>query len=157
MENKTKPGEKGFAFVLLGFGIFVLVSAVDMYHQSPSVSSYGAMPLFLGILLTVFSLIIIVQNFRKESAISGKRISEQASIALLHLFSKDVTVMILLLLLYSIALFLGAGFTVATSIYLWLAMSYLTKKNYLRNVLYTALLMAFVLLVFKVLFHIILP
>jgi len=118
MENKTKPGEKGFAFVLLGFGIFVLVSAVDMYRQSPSVSSYGAMPLFLGILLTVFSLIIIVQNFRKESAISGKRFSEQASVALRHLFSKDVTVMILLLLLYSIALFLGAGFTVATSIYL---------------------------------------
>ncbi len=157
MEGKTRPGEKGFAFVLLGFGVLVLAEAVKMYQKDPKVSSYGAMPVFLGCLLILFSLIIIIQNTKKKSEMSGQSFKTQLSIGWRHLFQIDVAVMILLLLAYSVALFLGLGFVIATPIFLWVSMSYLTRKKYAMNLVYTAIVMAFIMLVFKVVFRVVLP
>ena len=153
MDGKTRPGEKGFAFVLLGFGVLVLAEAVKMYQKDPKVSSYGAMPVFLGCLLILFSLIIIIQNTKKKSEMSGQSFKTQLSIGWRHLFQIDVAVMILLLL----ALFLGLGFVIATPIFLWVSMSYLTRKKYAMNLVYTAIVMAFIMLVFKVVFRVVLP
>lgn len=157
MEGKTKPGEKGFAFVLLGFGILVLTEAVKMYQKEPKVSSYGAMPVFLGSLLILFSVVIVIQNLKKTSEMSGKPWKEQLATGLRHLFRKDVAVMTLLLLAYSMALFFGLGFVAATPVFLWVSMCYLTRKKYAMNLVYTAIVMAFVMIVFKLVFRVVLP
>ena len=149
-----------------------------MYQDDPKVSSYGAMPVFLGCLLILFSLIIIIQNIRKKSEMSGQPFKAQLSIGWRHLFQKDVAVMVLLLLAYSVALFLGLGFVIATPVFLWVSMCYLTGKKkpapgqtaaeksdmnafrvkmYGMNLVYSAIVMAFVMLVFKVVFRVVLP
>jgi len=157
MENKTKPGEKGFAVVLLFFGGGVLWQAILMFQKDPQISSYGAMPLFLGMLLILFSIIIIVGNFKRGSEIAGSPLSEKFSRIAEHVCPRDVNVMILLLIAYSVALFINLRFIYATPVYLWLSISYLTGKNYVRNILYTAIIMTFILLIFKIVFKIILP
>lgn len=157
MENKTKPGEKGFAVILLAFGAIVLWQGILMFQKTPKLSSYGAMPLILGIMLTLCSTIIIVQNFNRKSEIAGRPLSEKVSKTLGHLLKQDVLVMILLLIAYSVALFAGLRFVYSTPIYLWVTISYLTRKNYAKNILYTAIVMAFIMVVFKILFRIILP
>jgi hypothetical protein len=58
---------------------------------------------------------------------------------------------------YCAALLLHISFYIATPLFLWGAMCYLMRQNYLKNLLWTALCMGFIALFFEVLFNISLP
>ena len=70
---------------------------------------------------------------------------------------KDVVVMLVAVLAYCVALLMGLSFYIATSLFLYGTMCYLTRKNYLKNVLWTALVMAFIVVVFRMLFSVVFP
>ena len=157
MDKKTKPGEKGFPVVLLLLGIFVTKESAAMYREAPQLESYGTVPLICGILLIVFSVFIIINNFRMQSEIKGLPFKEKAESVVSHLFSKDVLVMLALILIYCLLLNFGLPFIISSPIFLWVSMTYLRRGGYVRNIIYTAIIMVFVIVVFNVAFHVVLP
>lgn len=156
-ENTHQPGEKGFSVVLLVIGLFFTWQSWLLYREEPTASSYGAVPLFCSLLIVLFSIGILITDRHKKSINSGLKGKEVIRNSVKHLFNKDILVMLVLVLLYCIALYVGAGFMFATPVFLWLTMTYLSRGNYLKNLLWTALCMIFIYLVFKVLFSVVLP
>lgn len=154
---KFQPGEKGFAVFLFLFGSFFLYQSFLMYQKAPGASSYAAIPLFVSLLIVIFSALIFIFDFHAESTNKGMSISVKIRNSLQYILPKDILVMIGLILLYSIALKYNLGFYVVTPMFLWLSMSYLMRKNFIKNVLWTGLSLLFIFVVFSFAFRVVLP
>lgn len=152
-----KPGEKGFAVFLLLIGLFFTWQSLLLYRQSPGASSYGAVPLFCSIMIDIFAVIILIIDRNKQSTNSGLSLTAAAKKAACFLATRDILVMLAMVVLYCVALYQGVGFMIATPIFLWLGMTYLSRGNILKNILWTVLCMLFIYLVFRVLFSVVLP
>ena len=152
-----KPGEKGFAVFLLMFGLFFTWQSWKLYQNAPGASSCGSVPLFCSAIITILSLVVIVVDRKKPSENSGKPVGEIVKTAMSYLLPKDVLVMVGLVVIYCITLYMGLGFLIVTPVFLWVSMVYLSRGNYAKNLLWTALCMLFIYLVFKVLFSVVLP
>ncbi|MGN1349637.1 MAG: tripartite tricarboxylate transporter TctB family protein [Anaerovoracaceae bacterium] len=157
MEKKTKPGEKIFPVLLLMLGLFVTRDSYRMYQNAPELQGYGTVPLFCGIAVTLLAVVIIFSNFFKKSELAGCSPKEKLLAVIRHLFSFDVMVMTAMILAYCIALGLGAPFIAASPVFLWASMSFLGRGNLVKNLIYTLIVMVFVILVFKVGFSVVLP
>lgn len=168
MDEKTKntvpeneithqPGEKGFAIFLLLIGLFFTWQSVILYQQAPGASSYGAVPLFCSAAIDILAIAILITDRNKKSMNSGKPLKEAISNMAHHLFRRDIVVMVGLVLLYCVALYMNVGFMIATPIFLWIAMTYLGRGNMVKNLLWTAICMVFIYLVFQILFSVVLP
>lgn len=159
-EKKQKPfapGEKGFAFALLIFGAFFLWQSWKLYQAHPGADAAGAMPLFVSALIVIFSICIIVSDWKAPSVNHGLSFGEQAKKTLGYIFQIDVLVEMGLILAYCFALNFGLGFYIATPVFLWVSMCYLMRKDYVKNLLWTALCMAFIIIVFRFIFSVVLP
>ena len=156
-ENPFQPGEKGFAFFLLIFGGFFFYQSILMYQQAPGASSYAAVPLFVSGLIVVFSIAIIISDWKKASKNHGLSFGEVVKQTMKYILPMDVLVIVIFILLYCMALYLSLGFVYVTPVFLWAGMSYLMRKNYVKNLLLTGLCMAFILLVFSYMFSVVLP
>ena len=55
------------------------------------------------------------------------------------------------------ALVLGINFYISTGLFLYATMCYLLRKDFLKNILWTALVMAFIVVVFRMLFGVVFP
>ena len=159
-EKKQKPfapGEKGFAVALLIFGAFFLWQSILLYQAHPGADSAGAVPLFVSALIVIFAVCIIVSDRNAPSVNKGLSFGEQAKNTLGFIFQIDVLVELLLILAYCVALNFGLGVYIATPLFLWISMCYLMRKDYVKNLLWTALCMAFILIVFRFIFSVVLP
>ncbi len=159
-EKKQKPfapGEKGFAVFLLLFGSFFLWQSWTLYQEHPGADSAGAVPLFVSALVVIFAICIIVSDLKAPSVNQGLGIGEQVKKTLGFIFQSDVLVELLLILAYCVALNFGLGFYIATPLFLWISMCYLMRKDYAKNLLWTALCMAFIVVVFRFIFSVVLP
>lgn len=65
--------------------------------------------------------------------------------------------MLLAILAYCALLLAGVSFYIATPLFLYGSMCFLTRRNYLKNILWTAVVMAFIVVVFRLLFGVIFP
>lgn len=157
MDKQTKPGEKGFPVLLLIFGIYVTKESFAMYQESPELQGYGTIPLFCGGMMVLLSIIIILGNFFKKSEIAGRPFNEQAAAIVKHLVTQDVLLMLIMIVAYCVIMALGVPFVVASPVFLWGAMTYLERGNFVKNIIFTAIVMAFVLVVFKIGFGVVLP
>jgi len=152
-KQKRKPGEQGFALILLVASLLVLVESIRMFQVSPKLSSYGGLPLILSILMTLFmGKVILFENRRMEkpettSPLDGIR----------YVFSKDVAVFTGLILLYCIALYFRLGFLVCTPIFLFVSMQFFIPRGIKNNIIYSAVLTAAVYVVFTLIFRVQLP
>lgn len=152
-----KPGEKGFSVFLFIIGAFFGYQSLLMYQKSPGASSYAAVPLFVSLLIMVFSTIIFFLDYKKASETQGKPLTEKLRLTLNYIFQIDVLIMMGLILLYSAALRYRLGFYVVTPVFLWLSMSYLMRKNLVQNILWTGLSLMFIYIVFSFAFKVVLP
>ncbi|WFA07874.1 tripartite tricarboxylate transporter TctB family protein [Tissierella sp. Yu-01] len=158
MEKKRKPGERGFAIILLIVGILALIESMKMFMKEPTSSSFGALPLFLSSVIVIFMIKIIL--FEDRSTGTGNKkgnFKELINSTLRYIFPKDIIVVFLFLILYCLLLVFGLGFEMSSTIFLIASMTYLMRGQILRNVIYTGLSMTFILVVFKTIFQVILP
>ncbi len=158
MTNKIKPGEKAFSFIILIFSILALIESIRLFKSDPTSSSAGALPLFLSSIMLIFTLKIILLEDRKtgseNESIDRK---EQFISAVQYIFPKDILVMFVFTLIYCLLLILGLGFVISTILFLIASMTYLMRGQIVKNVIYTAILMVFILIVFQTVFKVILP
>ena len=174
-QEEQKPfrsGEKGFAVFWLLFGGFFFYQSILLYQKHPGLDSCAAIPLFVTGVVVVCSLIILLIDRKAPSESTGKPAGAVLKNTLHTMFPIDVVVTLAMILLYCIALNAGWGFYPSTCIFLWVAMTWFMRKQYrvetgidvkalakvaLKNVLWTAVCVLFILVVFTYLFKVVLP
>ena len=158
MSEKRKSGERGFSIILLIVGVLALIESIRMFMKEPTSSSFGALPLFLSSVMVIFMLkIILFEDRKSEPENKTSSFKELFNSTINYIFPKDIVVMFFLLILYCVLLAFGLGFEISSTIFLIIAMTYLMRGQVFKNVIYTGLSMAFILVVFKTIFQVILP
>nr|WP_312579007.1 tripartite tricarboxylate transporter TctB family protein [Sedimentibacter sp.] len=156
--EKTKPGEIGFSIILLCVGIGALIESIKMFLKDPTASSFGALPLFLSVVIVFFMLKIILFEDRKSGSENDNlSFKEKVKLSVNHAFTKDVLIVFFMLVCYCLMLFLNLGFNISTTIFLFVSMCYLMGGKYIKNIIFTVAIMAFILILFKTIFQVILP
>ena len=151
--KQLKAGEKAFtaALFLLGAAAFWQSLALWFKMNQPAIASAAALPLFASGLWMALCLATLLTSPRRTVPAGGLRQ------ALRYTFPYPLPSMLAAIAAYCTALLLHVNFYIATPLFLWGAMCYLTRRDFLKNILWTALIMGFILLIFTMLFHVILP
>ena len=82
---------------------------------------------------------------------------ERVKKAVEYVIPMDVIVTVLAIVAYCVMLYFDLGFYIATPIFLVGLMTYLAKGKFLKNLLWTALVMLFAFVVFRLVFGVIFP
>ena len=155
-----QPGERVFAVVLLALGLVALYLSLKLWFKMPQprVSSAAALPLFASGVWVLLALITLLQDFKLLSPLSGlATTAEKIKKGLQFAFPLDTVVVLGGILIYCLLLFLGVSFYIATPLFLYGCMCYLMRGNLVKNILWTAIVMAFIILVFRMLFSVVFP
>jgi len=161
MKDTLKPGEKFFSIFFLIISLWAFVESLKMFINAPSASSYGALPMITsGIMVLCMLKVIFIEDLRKKSINHVGSFSEKVRLAAKYILSWDVLLFIVLIIAYTVLLFIGAGFILSSAVFMLSCMFYLMprdKKNMITNVVTTIALLGFLYLAFKVAFRIVLP
>lgn len=159
MEKQTH-----FDFVTsIGLMILSVVIIFDSYRMAKDVggelyASPGMLPMFLGILLLLTSVLLLRRSIRSMG------IGHNAA-GFLSWFTgfiksrmaREMALGALILALYTFLLAPRMPFWASTSIFLVLVMAILKATSFIRNLLITALVVGAIYAVFKMIFHVPLP
>ena len=147
-----KPCEKVFAFILLLIGCLALYLSINLWfgistHKAPRISSAAVIPVIASSLWVLISLCKVIKNFRHES--------ESSSLS--YIMPLNVLIILSLIIIYCAALLMGVRFYIASPVFLYASISCLMRRDYIRNLVITGLVMIFIVLVFRIVFSIVLP
>lgn len=137
--------ERKIEVSLIALSVFAVFQSIKISGYELTPTSPGAFPLFISVLLLIFSVWIFVEGGKKDGNASKDKI-----------FTKEIIGIVILLILYSLLLE-SIGFEIATFGFLFLSISYLSKKNTIRNLLISLLTVGIIIFVFKTVFKVILP
>ena len=147
-EKVRKPGEIVFNVLWIVFGIFGFYFAMDM--TSDTYSSPSVFPKFASVIIIFCASISLFKSIKRDKPAKGET-------AFKYLLPKDVTVMIAMIVAYSFALPI-LHFIPSSYIFMVVGMVYLHGgKKIPQCLLYSAIALAVLVLVFRYLFLVILP
>ena len=158
-EGILKPGEKMFTGFLLLAGIFFFREAIQLWQgvSPPRDSSAAIIPLIMTGLWVVLTLFTFIQVLRNKTPLSNLAWKDKIWSGLQYVFPKEVLVVLGAIAVYCTLLILRFSFYAVTVVFLYGVMCYLTRKSFLKNILWTALVMIFTVVVFSWLFNIRFP
>lgn len=159
-EHPLESGEKVFAIVLLVVGIAAFAMALELWLRMPEprIASAAAMPVFVSGLWVLMSLLTVIENLRLTTPLSAvSELGKKLVTGLRYAMPFSVAVMLLGIVAYCVLLLLGVSFYIATPLFLYGSMCFLTRRDYVKNILWTAIVMAFIVLVFRMLFSVVFP
>ena len=155
-----KAGEKLFTYLLFLAGVFFFWHSLRLWltMEPPRSASAAALPLGMSLLWTILSLTLLAGNHNKKTPLSAiKSPRKKIRDGIRYAFPKEVMVMSGAVVIYCTLMLMGFGFYIATPLFLFGTMSYLTGKLSFWNILWTAVIMAFTVLVFRILFGVVFP
>lgn len=162
-EHSLEAGEKVFSVILLLVGCVALYLSINLWfsislRRGPRIASAAAVPVFVSALWVLMSLWTVIENFRLTTPLSNvKGLGSKFIKAVQYAMPLNVLIMLVLIIAYCVALLEGVSFYIATPAFLYISMCYLTRKDFLKNIIWTAIVMAFIVLVFRVLFSVVFP
>lgn len=159
-EHSLEAGEKVFAIVLLVIGLAAFGLALELWFRmsEPRIASAAAMPLFVSGLWVIMAVLTVIENVKLTTPLTAlSSLKDKVWSGLCYAIPKNVVVMLLAILAYCVMLLVGISFYIATPLFLYGTMCYLLKKDFLKNILWTAIVMAFIILVFRMLFSVVFP
>lgn len=159
-QAQLQSGEKVFHVVLFAVGLVAFALALQLWLQmsEPRISSAAALPLFVSGAWTLMALAGILENIKMTTPLSKlKDSSSKLHAALKYAFPKEVLVLLLGIVVYCVLLYLKVSFYISTPLFLYAGMCYLMRGNYIKNILWTAVVMAFIIVVFRMLFGVVFP
>ena len=154
------PGEKLFTVVLLLTGIIAVILAVQLWQKvnGPKSSSAAAVPLFVAVVWAILSFFMLLDNRKEKSPLDSlKSMAEKIKAGVEYVMPSSVRWIILFCIIYCVLMYLGLSFYIATALFLWGSMTYLMKGSYLKNILWTAILIVFAVVVFRMIFGVVFP
>lgn len=154
-KKQLQIGERGLSFILILFSIFAIYESYKISGTKLTSASPGAFPLFISIMLLIFSIWIWGEKC-KLSLSSKLKLGDRIKALGNLLFTKEISVVIILLIVYASVLEL-LGFTLSTFLFLWITISFLSSGKILRNLGVSVLSVSIILLIFKTIFKVILP
>ncbi len=167
-----RPGEKGVAFFWLIFGAFFFYLSLNIYREHPGLSGPGALPLGVTGLIIVCALACIVIDYGKASETKGIPLAQIIKKTFGIMFPANVIFTMVMMLAYCVCLNMGLGFYPTTALFLWMCMMFFMRGKYMTtgkcdkkalgqtitwNLLWTAVCLLFIFIVFSKLFSVVLP
>lgn len=137
--------ERKIEFSLILFSIFAIFQSAKISGSELTTTSSGAFPLFISVLLLIFSIWVFIETSKK------KQVNHKDKI-----FTQEIIVIIILLALYGLLLE-AIGFEIATFGFLFISISYLSKKDIFKNLIISSLTVLIIIFIFKTVFKVILP
>lgn len=162
-EHSLEAGEKVFSIILLIFGLIALKLSIDLWfsislRRGPRIASAAAVPLFVSALWVILAIITVLENFKLTTPLSSiSSFKEKIIKAVEYALPLNVVIILAAIIAYCAALVEGVSFYIATPLFLYFSMCYLTRKDFIKNILWTAIVMAFIILVFRMLFSVVFP
>ncbi|MCL1976005.1 MAG: hypothetical protein FWG61_07605 [Firmicutes bacterium] len=153
--NFAKPGERVFTAALFLLGVAAFWQSLLLWFRvSPpalALASAAALPMFMSLLW----LALCFMNF---FTITGKKLPA-AGIwqSFQYMLPYPLPAMIAAIAAYCAALLLQVSFYIATPLFLYACICYLTRRGFFINLLWTSLCIGLIFLVFTMLFRIVLP
>ena len=154
------PGEKIFTLILFLSGIGAVILAVQLWQKvdGPKSSSAAAVPLFVAVVWAVLAFFMLLDNRKEKSPLDRlKTVSEKVKGGIEYVFPPSVRWIVLFCIIYCVLMYFGLSFYIATALFLWGSMTYLMKGGFLKNLLWTAILIAFAVIVFRMIFGVVFP
>ena len=153
---RREPGALAFAaaILLLGGAAFAMALALWLRTEEPREASAAALPVFvsaLWVLAALWNAIACAAEKRKCAARSS------AAEALRHALPPRALGMLGMIAAYCALLYLGVGFAIATPLFLYGAMCFLQRGDYVKNLLRAVVVTALIVLVFRGVFGVVLP
>ncbi len=162
-EHSLEAGEKVFSIILLAFGIAALYLSIELWfkiplRRGPRIASAAAVPLFVSALWVIMSIWTVIENFKLTTPLTKiQGIKNKIIEAIKYAMPLNVLIMLAAIVVYCASLIIGVSFYISTSVFLYFSMCYLMRKDYIKNILWTAVVMAFIVLVFRLLFSVVFP
>lgn len=153
-QQQLHYGERAFNWLLLIFSLGVFFAAYRISGFS-SISSPGAFPIGLSVLMIGSMLTIVVGQFRKRKPESNGALDEARQFLHEH-FPRPFVIFALLAIGY-LVLLVPLGFIISTLLFLFVSMVYFRRGQLLMSALISAGSLAIIYGLFKLLFQVYLP
>ncbi|WP_281679233.1 hypothetical protein [Synergistes jonesii] len=154
-----QPGEKVFTVILFAVTAFLFYRSILLWQTAPGISGPAMLPLLSSGLAALLLAASIAVNIWKTTPVSGKNLTfpQKTSIVLVYLFSKNVVITIIFIFAYCVLLNFRVSFYLSSALFLWGLMSFLAKGGFVKNIIWTAMVLAFIAVVFGMLFSVVMP
>lgn len=154
-----QPGEKVFTIVLFLLCCAMLYYSALLWMEHPYITGPATVPLITSAFPAILLLLSIISNLKKRTPLDFGALDFGEKMRKLkeYLFPNSIIVALIFVLGYCVALYVEIPFYISTSIFLWGLISLLCKKGYVRNAIYTAITMAFIAVVFGMIFNVVMP
>lgn len=156
-EQKLPPAGRISTLLFLTVGLVFFVQSLALFTEDPSPSGYGVFPLLVSGLLLILTVIDYIQKLKIKSELDGLPMKEKVFITVKYLFPINSLVFLFMSIGFYIAITLGVPFMVAATVFLMVSMCYLIPHAVIKNLIYTAVIMVTIYVVFSVLFKVTLP
>jgi putative tricarboxylic transport membrane protein len=153
--ERLLPGESAFGWLLLAFGAFVFGQAYGIDGFS-TLSSAGGTPMAAAAILTLSAALVIVSNRRRAPCEVGNFVESARRFGREMLPLQPLVAYVAAVFVYMAALE-PLGFNVSTFLFLFFSFWYLHHKDAWPAFWMSALTMAVIFIVFRIIFQIVLP
>lgn len=156
-EELLSPAGRVSTLLFLTVGLVFFVQSLQLYQKDPSPSGSAMFPLLVSGLLLILTVVDFVQKLRVKSELSGLSLREKFLATVKYLFPINSLVFLFMSIGFYIVITLGVPFLIAATAFLMLSMCYLIPHAFLKNLVYTAVIMAAIYVIFALLFQVSLP
>lgn len=156
-EQMLPPAGRISTLLFLTVGLVFFVQSLKLFQKDPSPSGYGIFPLIVSGLLLILTVIDYIQKLKIKSELDGLPMKEKVTTTLKYLFPVNSVVFLLMSICFYIAITLGVPFMVAATVFLMISMCYLIPHAFVKNLIYTAVIMVTIYAIFAILFKVSLP
>lgn len=156
-EEMLSPAGRMSTLLFLIVGLVFFVKSLELYQKDSSPSGSAMFPLLVSGLLLILTVIDFVQKLKIKSELTGLPLKEKFTVTIKYLFPINSLVFLFMSIGFYIAVSLGMPFMIAATVFLMLSMCYLIPHAFLKNLIYTAVIMTAIYVIFTMLFKVSLP
>lgn len=156
-EQRLPPAGRISTLLFLAVGLVFFVQSLQLFWEDPSPSGYGIFPLLVSGLLLILTVVDYIQKLKIKSELDGLPMKEKVTITIKYLFPVNSVVFLFMSIGFYIAITLGVPFMVAATVFLMISMCYLIPHAFVKNLIYTVVIMVTIYVIFSVLFKVTLP
>jgi hypothetical protein len=146
MKDKTKKSDAVFGFISLGLSFWIIAEASRYDYMTEFATGPGFMPLWIGVVLGLFSLSLIYDGFKRNAGAAAERDKEIG----LPDRKALARVGLILLMIAGLAFFMMyVGFALAVALFVFLVLFFLEGYSMMKSILYGIAFSALIFLIFQ--------